>query len=139
MTGQLSLNYPYEPAAAAAEVWKRRLEAIRVAVHHLGLKSVAAECDVAPSTMSDALNERDRKRFAGEWIDVVLAMLDRASAVHLALPILEHQAALVRGVEVKFKPAHRDPKEELALMREVLSAQAPGLIRIVDDEIRRRA
>ena len=135
---QLSLASLYQPAHLASEVWAERLEAIRTAVNHLGVKAVAAECDVAPSTLCDALNERDRKRFAGEWIDVVLAMLDRADAPHLAMPLFELQARLVRGFHVTYKPAPRDPKEELAELRAAVGRLAPAVLELAETEMRRR-
>jgi hypothetical protein len=44
-------------------------------VNHLGLKDVAWVLDISGSQLSDAVNERDRKRWAGEWLDVVKQML----------------------------------------------------------------
>lgn len=73
MSAQLSLVYP--PEYVGAEAWKRQLEAIRSAVMHLGLKDVAFTLDVSGSMVSDALNERDRKRWAAEWTHVLKAML----------------------------------------------------------------
>ncbi len=73
MSGQLALVY--RPAHAGGEAWQRQLEALRIAVEHLGRKEVAYEIDVNGSTLSDALNERDRKRWAAEWTHVVKAML----------------------------------------------------------------
>jgi len=57
------------------EQWLLELEAIRAAVNYLGLKEVAFELDVSGSALSDALNARDRKRWAGEWTHVIHAML----------------------------------------------------------------
>lgn len=73
MSAQLALGYP--PSYVGGEIWKQRLEVLRSAVHHLGLKEVAFTLDVAGSQLSDSLNERDRKRWAGEWLDVLKAML----------------------------------------------------------------
>lgn len=73
MTTQLALGYP--PAYVGGEVWRVRLEALRSAVSHLGLKEVAFVLDVSGSMLLDALNERDRKRWAGEWTDILKAML----------------------------------------------------------------
>jgi hypothetical protein len=75
LTAQLSLAY--RPAHVGREAWLVQLEAIRAAVYHLGHKEVAYELDVAGSYLSDALNERDRKRWAAEWTLVVLAMLEQ--------------------------------------------------------------
>lgn len=53
----------------------RRLSVLRTTVEHLGRKEVAFELDISGSQLSDALNERDRKRWAAEWTDVVKQML----------------------------------------------------------------
>lgn len=73
MSAQLALGYP--AAYVGGEVWSQRLEVLRSAVNHLGLKEVAFELDVSGSQLSDSLNERDRKRWAAEWTDVLKAML----------------------------------------------------------------
>lgn len=73
MSAQLALGY--SPSYVGAEVWRQRLEILRLAVNHLGLKEVAFILDVSGSTLSDATNERDRKRWAGEWLDTAKAML----------------------------------------------------------------
>lgn len=71
----LQLSLVYRPSDTGGEVWKRQLELIRTAVNYLGLKEVAFELDVSGSTLCDALNERDRKRWAAQWTHVVKAML----------------------------------------------------------------
>lgn len=70
---QLPLSY--DPAHAGVEAWQNELEAIRAAVNHLGVKEVTFKLDVAKSTLSEALNERNEKRWAASWTHVVLAML----------------------------------------------------------------
>lgn len=74
MNAQLSLVY--SPATVGADAWSAQLEAIRAAVNHLGLKDVAYTLDISGSGLSDALNERDRKRWAAQWTHVVLSMLN---------------------------------------------------------------
>lgn len=73
MSAQLSLVYA--PGEQGRMLWLSQLEAIRTAVGYLGLKEVSFALDVSGSMLSDALNERDRKRWAGEWTHVVKAML----------------------------------------------------------------
>lgn len=73
MSAQLSLTY--KPAHAGGEAWQRQLAILRTIVEHLGRKEVAFELDISGSGLSDALNERDRKRWAAEWTHVVKAML----------------------------------------------------------------
>lgn len=73
MSSQLALGY--RPQFLGGEAWQRQLEALRAAVQHLGRKEVAFELDISGSALSDALNERESKRWAAEWTHVVKAML----------------------------------------------------------------
>lgn len=73
MSEQLPLAY--SPGYVGGEVWKQRIEVLRLVVNHLGLKEVSFVLDVSGSMLSDSLNERDRKRWAGEWLDIVKQML----------------------------------------------------------------
>jgi hypothetical protein len=73
VSGQLSIVY--DPTYVGREAWQRQLVVLRTAVEHLGRKEVAYSLDVAGTYLSDAMNERDRKRWAAEWTHVVLAML----------------------------------------------------------------
>lgn len=95
MSPQLSLMY--RPSHAGREAWQVQLEALRAAVAHLSAKEVSYELDVSCSQLSDAMAERDRKRWAGEWTLVVLAMLEAKHdevADSLARAIIESHAAL---------------------------------------------
>jgi hypothetical protein len=71
----LQLDLSYTPSHAGREGWLLALEALRSAVAYLGQKEVCYALDVAKSTLSEALNERNDKRIAGEWICKVAAML----------------------------------------------------------------
>lgn len=51
------------------------MELLRLAADHLGRKEVTFECDIGKSTLSEAINETNDKRWAGEWICKILAML----------------------------------------------------------------
>lgn len=96
-TPHQQLDLRYRPATIGREAYLAQLEAIRAAVQHLGHKDVAYELDIAGSYLSDALNERDRKRWASEWTLVVLAMLEQRRdgvADEIARRILEPAAAL---------------------------------------------
>lgn len=73
MSAQLALGY--SPSYAGGELWNQRLEILRLVVKHLSLKEVAFALDVGSTFISDALLERDRKRWAAEWNDVVKQML----------------------------------------------------------------
>lgn len=87
MSPQLSLTY--SPSYVGGKIWEQRLEILRSAVNHLGLKEVSFALDVSGSMVSDALNERDRKRWAGEWIDVVKQMLLARPADEIARKIYQ--------------------------------------------------
>jgi hypothetical protein len=73
MSPQLSLTY--DASYVGHETWLEQLDVIRHAVGHLGLKEVSFALDVSGSMVSDALNERDRKRWAAEWTHTLVAML----------------------------------------------------------------
>ena len=94
MTSQLSLGY--KPAYEGRQVHERRLSVLLTTVEHLGRKEVAFELDISGSQLSDALNERDRKRWATEWTDVIKAMLRKRSdelSTKLYRQLLELDAA----------------------------------------------
>ena len=86
MSAQLSLTY--SPAYLGGKIFEQRLDVLRSAVNHLGLKEVSFELDVSGSMLSDALNERDRKRWAAEWVDVLKAMLAKRGSDEIATDIL---------------------------------------------------
>jgi hypothetical protein len=78
------LGLVYRPAYSGSEAWRGvdpkekpggLLELLKLAADHLGRKEVTFECDVGKTTLSEAINESNDKRWAGEWICKVLAML----------------------------------------------------------------
>jgi len=69
---QLALTY--SPAHAGEDLWQRQLAWIRRAVDLLGHKHVAGELDIAPSQLTDALLERERKEVKGRWVAILLLM-----------------------------------------------------------------
>lgn len=73
---QLSLTY--SPDDLGRAVWIDELVWARKAVDAIGHKNVAFALDVAPSTLTDALAEREaggkRKALKGEWIAVIRHM-----------------------------------------------------------------
>ncbi len=93
MTPQLSLTYS-APYVGEAD-WQRQLVAIRAAVQYLGLKEVSFALDVSGSMLSDAMNERDRKRWAASWTCVVFRMLAaKSDSIALDLARNIHAAPL---------------------------------------------
>lgn len=72
----MQLDLAYNAAHLGAELWQRKLVWIRRVVDVLGHKFVAGELDIAPSHLTDALLERERKSVKGEWIDKLLMLAD---------------------------------------------------------------
>lgn len=111
MSPQMSLAY--EPSYAGKQSWTHQLEAIRLAVAHLGLKEVCFELDVSGSAVSDALNERDRKRWAAEWTHVVKAMLVKRGDT-MALELLANiLRASLEGTHFVLDVEHQLTAEEI--------------------------
>lgn len=77
------LSLAYRPARTGRDSWAGTpgmpgtLDILRAAVDHLGWKEVLFELDIGKSTLSEALGEKNDKRWAGEWTSKVLAMLAR--------------------------------------------------------------
>ncbi len=137
MTAQLSLGY--SPSYAGGEAWQRQLGVLRTAVEHLGRKEVSFALDVSGSFLSDALNERDRKRWAAEWTHVIFAMLDarQDDASRGLLRELGETALAACGLVVEV-PADLTPEEEAAALRRELMAMGDKGKAAVD-RIKRRA
>lgn len=121
MSAQLSIAY--DPAYVGSEAWKRVLEILRTAVEHLGRKEAAYVFDVSGSQLSDSLSERDRKRWAGEWICQAFAMLEQRNDPtsrnlrrELAEALLSPTALVVE------ERAEITPEEEAAMLRRELLA-----------------
>jgi hypothetical protein len=115
MSPQLSLVY--RPGMVGGEQWQLELEALRVAVNYLGLKEVAYELDISGSSLSDAINARDRKRWAGEWTHVIHAMLVAKRddlADDISKNIIDAQIGLTH-----FEPAERKKLTPEQLAREL--------------------
>ncbi len=123
----LQLPFGYKPSYAGREAWLVMLEALRAAVTHLGSKEVVHELDVNKSTLSEALNEKSDKRWAGEWTHIVLAMLDAQhtkSSEELAKRILDAQVALSTRFAVVDASAEPTPEEIAAAERVLAKAKA---------------
>ena len=107
------------------------LAKIRIAVDAIGLKTAAAECDLSPSGLSDALAERDRK---GLRFRSVVGLL-RALPADLRESILR---ALVEpfGLELKARRP-MTAAEELAETRAAIADFAPGLMRDINTRVGR--
>lgn len=107
------------------------LPAIKAAVDAVSVKEFAFACDVSPSTICDAIAERERKRFAAEWIDVLLA---------IAPPV--HREAILSALAIPngYVPQRRKeltPEEELAQLRRTMQRLAPAILQLADEELSR--
>ncbi len=122
MTAQLALGY--SPSYVGGEVWRQRLEILRLAVNHLGLKEVAFVLDVSGSTLSDATNERDRKRWAAEWLDTAKAMLLGRPGDEIAADIYRQlcELDLAGGPYALVEAQQISPEQEAAELRRALFA-----------------
>lgn len=118
------LALAYDPAHVGLDHWNRKLEWLRRAVSVLGHKEVAYRLDVAPSQLTDALLERERKDVKAKWFDVVLAMdlpaEMRAEYVRLVCEATDY--------EMPRPKQRKTDAQQLTELREFLSTNAPGLL-----------
>ena len=137
MNTQLALNY--SPTYLGREKWRQRAELLRAAVNHLGLKEAAFAFDASGSHLSDAINERERKRWAGEWIDIAIEMLTQKSdeiAIDIVRRLLELWA-LNTGFAITDDTALTPEEEAAALRRELLKFGESGKAAV--ERVKRRA
>ena len=78
---QLNLSYA---AHEGGEDHQELLGWLRRAVDVLGHKTVAAELDISPSHLTDALLERERKSVKLEWFAKILRMVGEAQWLEAA-------------------------------------------------------
>src|SRR5690348_1675368 len=105
--------------------WERLLSRLASAVDFLGLKEVAFRLDVAASTLSNAKQDKNERRWAQEWTLVVLEMLaDRydETANEIARAILDEQAAITRRFAVVLESEEPTP-EEIRIAEKVLASR----------------
>lgn len=116
------LAITFDPAWAGREAWQAQLEVLRAVVTHLTSKEVLDKIDVAKSTLSEALHERNDKRWAAEWTHVIKAMLARRYdevSVDLLRKLCDFDLAtttLVVG-----EPRELTPEEENQILRSELA------------------
>lgn len=112
--------------------WDLVLAWFRRAIDVIGHKEVAYRLDIAPSNLSDAINERERKDVKGRWIATVLRMAPPA--------IVQEYVELVcasHGFDAPKRRPILTPDAEVRHMRERLSALAPGVLQLIDKELGR--
>ncbi len=130
MSPQLSLGY--RPAYVGAEAWQKQLDVLRAVVRHIGLKEVSFELDVSGSMLSDSLNERDRKRWACEWTQVVIAMLvQRHDLISVGLAD-ELCSAIIASTSFRLETEVEKTPEQIA-------AEAIAALESMGDEGKRKA
>jgi hypothetical protein len=127
----MQLALVYDAAHAGADDWREILSWFWRAVEVVNHKEVAFRLDIAPSQLTDAMHERDRKDVKAKWIYTVLRMCPE-SLVREYVEIVGR----LHGYEVK-KQRVRTPEEELREMRELLKREAPGVLAIVEKEMGR--
>lgn len=96
--------------------WRDELAWAQRAIDVLGHKVVAGELDIAPSTLTDALKERDHKGVKAEWLCIIRRMSSAVTA-------REH-AALVcasAGCETPIPRRTMTDTEELAELKRLLA------------------
>jgi hypothetical protein len=121
MSAQLSIAY--DPSYVGAQSWERHLSVIRTVVEHLGRKEVAYVLDVSGSQLSDAMSERDRKRWAGEWTHKLFAMLEgKRDDVSRGLSRQLAESSLGACSWLVDEPSAMTPEEEAMALRRELAA-----------------
>lgn len=124
---QLSLSY--SPEHAATDAWRLRCEWARRAVDTVGHKHVAYSLDVAPSTLTDALRERDGKCLRGDHLAKIEFLAStEVRAELLTLYTTPHGYELVRKKT-------RTPEEALRAVLELVARESPVLMRAITKEI----
>lgn len=117
------LPMTYGSVAAGSEDWDAQLKWLRRVVDVLGHKHIAGELDIAPSTLTDALLERERKAMKGEWI---------AKIVRMSSPGLREEWLSIWTEAYDYEHPKRrptmTPEDELRLLKEHLTEDSPGAL-----------
>jgi hypothetical protein len=128
----MQLALAYSPTHAGAEDWDRELAWLRRVVDVLGHKFVAGELDEAPSNLTDALLERERKDVKAKWVRAIVRMAPeemRNEWVRMTTDSL--------GYEMPERKKTMTAEEELRAVRALLKTQAPAVLALVDKELGR--
>lgn len=128
----MQLALAYDAAHAGSDDWALILGWLRRAVDVIGHKEVAYKLDIAPSQLTDALLERERKDVKGKWIPTILRMVPEAMREEfLRMLCSAHE------YETPKKKNPRTPEEENREMRRLLATHAPAMLALVDKELGR--
>lgn len=126
---QLSLGY--QPEHAGREIFRLELDWTRRAVEAIGHKDVAYALDISPSTLTDALHERERKGIKSEWLSVIR---------HMSSDGMRREYLRIISHPLGFEPERikvMDAAEELRVTRATLEKLAPILLKEIDREVGR--
>ena len=128
---QLALSY--DAAYAGADDWTQELAWLRRAVDVVGHKEVAFKLDIAPSQLTDALLERERKDIKGKWIRTIVRMVPEEMRAEY-LRIVNTSC----GYEPPKRKKPRTPEQENRDMRELLRREAPAMLALIEKELGER-
>lgn len=133
--GQLALTY--RPEYTGHEAWQLQLDILRAAVTHLTPKEVLFELGIAKSTLSEALGEKNDKRWAAEWTHVIKAMLSqRYDEVSIELLQKLCEADVIVTPLTVGEPRGMTAEEERDAYRSILNQTPEG--RAAVDHVQRR-
>jgi hypothetical protein len=128
----MQLALTYDAAHAGADDWAVELAWLRRAVDVIGHKEVAFKLDIAPSQLTDALLERERKDVKAKWVATILRMVpEEMRAEYMRIVSNAH------GYETPKKRKALTPEQELREMRALLKREAPAVLSLVDKELGR--
>lgn len=125
---QLALSY--SPMHAGAEDWERELAWLRRVVDVLGHKFVAGELDIAPSQLTDALLERERKDVKAKWVRAIVRMAPeemRTEWVRMTTDAL--------GFEMPKRKQTKTPEQLNREREEWMAKNAPALLAAMNKEL----
>lgn len=123
------IAFAYDAATVGAYDWQAVIAWLRRAVDVIGHKELAYQLNIKPSSLTDALLERERKQFKLKQLLVVL---------HMVPEEMRGEFMRIMGTAhgYEFRPKKvRTAGEELAATREALKRLAPAVLTLVDKEI----
>lgn len=128
----MQLALKYDAAVAGADDWALRLAWLRRAVDVIGHKEVAFKLDIAPSNLTDALLERERKDVKAKWFDVVLRMEQLPDEMRTEYVRMTNE---MHGFKAPERHKPRTPEEENREIRALLMQHAPVVLALVEKEL----
>lgn len=126
----MQLALVYDAAHAGNVEWEDELKWIRRAVEVVGHKEVAFKLDVAPSHLTDALLERERKDVKACWVPILLRLVPeemRAEYLRIVAASLGYDAPK----RSKPKTAEQKNRER----HEWLLKHAPAMLDLMEKDL----